>query len=154
MIFRTHIAFALLIGILSHNYSLDDNWILFFTFLFIGSSFPDIDHGKSKVGRNFFSKIITVFSGHRRIFHSLFFGIVLAYLFFLYAEDAGLGFFLGFLSHIILDSLTDKGVNFLYPFGKFVFKGFIKTGGMLETILFYFLAVLDAVMLLILTQSF
>ncbi len=149
MIFRTHIAFSLLIGLFSYFYGLVDNWILFFLFLFLGAGFPDIDHKKSKFGRNFFSRILGFFSKHRKIFHSLFFGAALAYLFFLYDKDAGLGFFLGFLSHILLDSFTEEGINFLYPFRKFVFKGIIKTGGRLEAVLFYLLAIIDVFLFLI-----
>lgn len=55
MIFRTHIAFALLIGLLVYNYFIfTDNWILYFLFLFLGAGFPDVDHSKSKFGGNFF----------------------------------------------------------------------------------------------------
>lgn len=149
MIFRTHIAFAFLFGILVYNYNLINNWISFFLFLFIGAGFPDIDHNRSKFGRNLLSKIITVFSEHRKIFHSLFFGVASTYLFFLYDKDAGVGFLLGFFSHVILDSFTKQGVNFLYPFGKFVFRGFIKSGGELEGILFYFLIIADILFLIL-----
>ncbi len=155
MIFRTHIAFASLIGFFVYFYNIIDNGILFFLFLFIGAGFPDIDHSKSKFGRNILSRIMSFFSDHRKIFHSLFFGAALAYLFFLYDKDAGAGFFLGFLSHVILDSFTKQGINFLYPLGKLKMKGFIKTGEMLETVLFYTLVVADVVLLSIkLSQSF
>jgi len=149
MIFRTHIAFSFLIGLLAYFYDFVDNWILFFLFLFIGAGFPDIDHSKSKFGRNFLSRIIGFFSKHRRISHSLFFGIAIAYLFFLYDKDAGFGFLLGFFSHAALDSFTKEGINFLYPFGKFNVKGFIRTGGKLETVLFYALVILDVIVFLI-----
>jgi len=113
MIFRTHIAFAFLAGVFIYTYNLIDNWILFFLFLFIGAGFPDIDHSKSKFGRNVLSRIIGIFSKHRKIFHSLFFGTAVSYLFFLFDDDAGFGFFLGLVSHVVLDSLTKQGINFL-----------------------------------------
>ncbi len=138
MIFRTHIAFAFLIGLFFYfSYNFIDKFVLFFLFLFFGAGFPDIDHSKSKFGRNFFSRIIGFFFKHRKIFHSLFFGILTSYLFFKFDRDSGLGFFLGFLSHVILDSFTKQGINFFYPFGEFTLKGFFKTGGLFETILFY-----------------
>lgn len=148
MIFRTHIAFSFLLGLFAYFYDFTDNWILFFLFLFVGAGFPDVDHKKSKFGRNIFSRIATFFSKHRKIFHSLLIGAALAYLFFLYDKDAGFGFLLGFFSHVILDSFTEEGINLFYPIEKFAFKGFIKTGGMLETFLFYFLVVADAVLFL------
>ena len=149
MIFRTHVAFAFLIGIFFYFYNFIDNWILFFLFLFFGAGFPDVDHGKSKFGRNLFSRVIGLFSKHRKIFHSLFFGIILAYLFFNFDRNSGLGFFLGFFSHVMLDSFTRQGINLFYPFGKFIFKGFIKTGGKLETVLFYLFVVVTIVSLLV-----
>lgn len=153
MIFRTHIAFAFLIGLFFYFHNLVDNWILFFLFLFLGAGFPDVDNSESKFGRNFLSKAMTLFSKHRKIFHSLLLGAALSYLFFIYDNDAGIGFFVAFVSHIILDSFTIEGINFLYPFGKFTFRGFIKTGGRLETVLFYVLAVAD-IILLFSSQSF
>jgi len=149
MIFRTHIAFSFLIGLLAYFYDFVDNWILFFLFLFIGAGFPDVDHSKSKFGRNIFSRAATFFSKHRKIFHSLFFGIIAAYLAYTFDNDFGLGFLLGFFSHILLDSFTKEGINFLYPFGKFNVKGFIRTGGKLETVLFYALVILDVIVFLI-----
>ena len=146
MIFRTHIAFALLVGLLGYNYFVFvDTWILYFLFLFLGAGIPDVDHSKSKFGRNIFSRIIVIFSKHRKIFHSLFFGMLVAYLLFLYDKGAGFGFLLGFFSHVVLDSFTKQGINFLYPVGEFKVRGFVKSGGILETFLFYFLVILDTV---------
>ena len=148
MIFRTHIAFAFLIGLFFYfNFPLVNNFILFFLFLFLGAGFYDIDHNKIKFGINFFSRIITFFSKHRTIFHSLFFGVILTYLLFRFNRDSGIGFFLGFLSHIISDSFTKQGINFFYPFEKFTLSGFIKTGSFLETILFYFFVAACAILL-------
>jgi len=149
MIFRTHIAFSLLIGFLAYFNNLVDNWILFFLLLFIGAGFPDVDHKKSKFGRNLFSRTATFFSKHRKIFHSLFFGIIAAYLAYTFDNDFGLGFLLGFFSHILLDSFTKEGINFLYPFGKFAINGFVRTGGKIETFLFYFLVAADITVFLI-----
>ena len=149
MIFKTHIAFALFIGLLVYNYSnFISSFVFYFLFLFSGAGFPDIDHSKSKFGRNILSRILGFFSKHRKIFHSIFFGIALSYLFFLYDKNAGLGFFLGFTSHIVLDSLTRQGINLLYPLGKFDVSGFIKSGGRLEAVLFYLFVFADAVLFL------
>jgi inner membrane protein len=124
-------------------FNLVENWILFFFALFLGSGFPDIDSDKSKFGRNIFSKMVSVFSKHRKIFHSLLLGLVLGYFLFGLDKDMGLGFFLGFLSHVILDGLSVQGINFLYPIGNFKLSGFVKTGGKLEKIIFYAIMILD-----------
>jgi len=143
MIFRTHLAFGLFIGLLAFYFQFVENWILLFLFLFFGVGFPDVDDSESKFGKKSFFKFINLFFKHRGIFHSLIFGIVLSWLAFYFDKDAGAGFFLGFLSHIILDSFTKQGINFLYPFGGLNAKGFIKTGGKLEKIIFYFFILLD-----------
>jgi membrane-bound metal-dependent hydrolase YbcI (DUF457 family) len=147
MIFRTHIVFGFFLGLIVLNLGWVDNWILFLVFLFLGSGFPDVDSSKSKFGKNFLSRLVSTFSKHRRIFHSLFLGIILGYLLLRVDVGMGLGFFLGFLSHIVLDSTTKQGINFLYPFGEFKIKGWIRTGGKVEKIIFYVLVVLSVISL-------
>ncbi|MBI2507942.1 metal-dependent hydrolase [Candidatus Woesearchaeota archaeon] len=151
MIFRTHLAFSFLIGLIAYYFNFVDNWILFFLFLFIGAGFPDVDNKNSRFGKNILSRITTVFSRHRKIFHSLIFGATLSYLFFIYDKDTGLGFFLGFLSHLILDAFTKEGINFFYPFGKINVKGFVRTGGKLETILFFIFVTIDTFLFFIIS---
>ena len=76
MIFRTHLAFAFFIG-------------LFFDFkslivILIGSLIPDLDTSNSKIGRKvIFSKLLNILFGHRKFFHSLFFGAILSFFVFL-----------------------------------------------------------------------
>ncbi|MBI2105346.1 metal-dependent hydrolase [Candidatus Woesearchaeota archaeon] len=143
MIFRTHLAFGFLIGLIVFYFQFVENGILFFLFLFFGIGFPDVDNNKSKFGRKSFFKIVNLFFKHRGIFHSLIFGIILSWPIYFFDKDAGAGLFLGFLSHIILDSFTKQGVRIFYPLSNLNARGFIKTGGNLEKIIFYFFILLD-----------
>ena len=147
--FRTHLAFAFLIGLIFYSLS-NGQWFVFFSLLLISSSFPDIDNSKSKIGRKI--KIVSLIFKHRGIFHSLFFvfGIsILGWRFF--GDVVFWALFLGSLSHLIADCFTLNGINLIYPFRRFEFRGFVKTNGKLEFVIFYFLFIVDILLLINLT---
>lgn len=99
----------------------------------IGSTAPDIDHPESKVGRKPLlkpiSKIISKCFGHRTITHSLVTAVLLficllsstllftGVLNYVYSNIV-VGFCIGWISHLILDLLTVKGIPLFYPFVK------------------------------------
>jgi len=58
------------------------------------------------------------------------------------------GLFLGSLSHLVADSFTLNGISFFYPFKFFTLKGFVKTNGKLEFVIFYFLFIIDILLLI------
>ncbi|MEM2203049.1 MAG: metal-dependent hydrolase [Sulfolobales archaeon] len=72
----------------------------------IGSVFPDLDRRR----------------GHRKILHNIFFLVFFSSLFFiasLYLKIPMIiptSFFLGYLSHLLGDMMTYRGVALLYPF--------------------------------------
>lgn len=117
--------------------------IVFLGGAFVGSLFPDIDHGNSYIGKKtrVVSKAINKLAGHRKLFHS-----PLVYLF-LYSTMLRMftdklvlisikGLFLGILSHLVLDSFTVGGLPWFYPFSKKKFSvGMVKTSSKLEDIL-------------------
>ncbi|MBW2998940.1 metal-dependent hydrolase, partial [Candidatus Woesearchaeota archaeon] len=70
MRFYTHLAFGFLLGMISLIILKPSNQILFMGLCLIGSSFPDIDHPRSKVGK-YFKPIGWLFE-HRGFFHSVF----------------------------------------------------------------------------------
>ncbi len=150
MIFRTHLAFAFLLGLISYDYLNINSWWLFFLGVLFASGFPDIDEPKSKFGRKlgFLSVLVKFVFKHRGLFHSVFFGGILAYLLWTLNASLGWGFFVGFLSHIIGDGFTLKGINFIYPFKQLSLSGFIRTGGKLESIIYYGILVIDVLMLI------
>lgn len=103
-------------------------------FCAIGSLLPDIDHPGSLLGRRM--KVVSVIGlGHRGWTHSfLGFGIftLLAYVI---IPKYLLGFVIGYLSHLILDSLNPSGVAWLIPFSKKRFHIIgIPTNGLYELV--------------------
>jgi len=148
--FRTHLVFSFLIGLLIISSFDIQNKTIFIIILLIASVLPDIDSYKSKIGKKVkpLSFLINIFLGHRGIFHSVFLLILISLLIMLASYEITIAFFVGYLSHLILDSLTPEGVMFFYPFSKKKTKGFIRTGSLVENILFVLLLVLCFYMLL------
>jgi len=146
MMFKTHLVFSLLVSLLAYSY-FDINVYLFILICVLAGTLPDIDHPKSKVSIPVISNIINFFFGHRKLFHSIFFVIVLGLIIKSFFGDYYIPFELGYLSHIILDALTKQGINFIYPFKQLTVKGFIRTNGFLEKIIFIILVVLNLVVL-------
>ena len=142
--FRTHLIFSFLIGLLIINSFDIQNKIIFIAILLTASVIPDIDSYKSKIGKKVkpLSFLINILLGHRGIFHSLFLLILISLVVALVKIESAIAFFAGYLSHLILDSLTLEGVMFFYPFSKKKTKGFIRTGSLFENILFILLLVL------------
>lgn len=118
----------------------------------IGSLIPDIDTPRSKIGKKFpvSSHLIGFFIGHRTLFHSLIipaFLLILTYivkrmelvplypvLFLVGSVD------LGYILHIILDSLTKEGVPLLYPFSDRCFGlKLIREGGVIDYLIGFIL---------------
>ncbi|MFJ8531234.1 metal-dependent hydrolase [Bacillus sp. NPDC094106] len=102
---------------------------------FIGSLLPDIDHPNSKVGKKLklLSWGINKVFGHRGLTHTLLFTMLLSILLFfcttffngylqvMYSQFV-IGVTVGYLSHLLLDSMTKSGVPLLYPFTKKHFR--------------------------------
>lgn len=149
--FKTHFAFGLLIGLLSLNFFIVDPKWLFVLLVAIASSFPDIDHPRSKISKLLFpvSWIISWVASHRGIFHSVFPIIGLYFLFdYIGLSTVGIAIGIGYLSHLIGDALTYNGIDFLYPLSRFKIAGPISTGGLLEMIIYAIIVILDVVLLI------
>ena len=144
MRFRTHLIFSLLIGILIIDSFDIQNKIVFVAILLIASALPDIDCYKSKAGKKIkpLSFLINIFLGHRGIFHSPFLPILISLFIMLINYEIAAAFFIGYLSHLILDSLTLKGIMIFYPFSKKRTRGLIRTGSLWENIFFILLLAL------------
>ncbi|MFH1053374.1 MAG: metal-dependent hydrolase [Candidatus Woesearchaeota archaeon] len=146
--FITHLLFSLMIGLLLLRVNILNltgtiNEMIFFFMVVIGGVISDLDQPRSKVGKEFgiFSKIINFFLGHRGIVHSIIFGLVISAIFYIVNTSAALGFFIGFLGHILLDSMTKEGIILFRPVCNIRIKGICKTGGLLELIGVVFLIV-------------
>src|SRR3989344_6776037 len=109
MMFKTHLAFGLLISLLIVNTINVSYPIIFVILVTLFSSLPDIDHPKSKIGRKLFfiSWPISIFFKHRGFFHSIFPPAIL----FIVLSVIGQHFFaltiaLGYISHLLGDAIT------------------------------------------------
>lgn len=138
MLFQTHlllgVIFFLLVGDLFHG----GNNVIFFFLLLLGSVFPDIDEPHSKINQwsGIVGRIITFFFQHRTIFHSLFLHVIIffgiQYVIGTYYASA---VFLGYLAHILGDSMTPMGVQIFYPFSRLKVNGPIRVGSELEVVI-------------------
>lgn len=151
MKFRTHLAFSFLISILIINSFNIQNKIIFIIIMLIASALPDIDSYKSKLGKKIkpVSFLINILLGHRGIFHSPFLPILVSLLIMLINYEIAAAFFIGYISHLVLDSLTPKGIMIFYPFSKKRTKGLIRTGSLWENIFFFILIILCYTQLLL-----
>ena len=102
---------------------------------------PDIDITTSKLGKHV--KIIGYLFTHRGFFHSLLALFLFSYLLsliipFIYI----IPFFIGYLSHLVIDTFNHQGIMFLYPIPVRI-KGFMKVGGFAEIIILISLTVIS-----------
>jgi inner membrane protein len=136
MMFRTHLAMGILFALFFLPYM--DYKILFLFAVIISSIIPDVDLLNSKVGKSIFFRPLQLFVKHRGLLHSLTFCIVVGILLSFTYPMLAFPFFLGYSSHIILDSLTVEGIRPFWPMKKEV-AGSIRTNGRREKIFFYVL---------------
>lgn len=120
-----------------------------------GALVPDIDTKQSKISHKnkFVSFWVRLLFTHRGFTHSalslfLFIALVFGisrYLPFAYQNPVLYGCFLGYVSHLLLDSLNPKGIMFFYPFKVRVSVGPIVTGGLFEKIFAFALLVFNVI---------
>jgi len=137
----THLAFALAaasgIEVLTHR----DVISLPAAIAGISALLPDIDQPESLLGRKVkpISWLINRLFGHRTITHSLDFAVGLCIVVLLSSNFACWAwmFVLGYISHLLLDSLTLSGIK-LSIFQQDSTIGFrvVKTGGVVDTAIF------------------
>ncbi len=132
--FKTHFLFSLFLALLIFNY-FSLNPYLFILILVVAGSLPDIDHAKSFIGRRLFiiSWLVNLFFGHRKFIHSIFFATVLSLVIRIFFGNYWIPFYLGYLGHLFLDSLTKQGLYVFYP-SNFKIHGWIKTNGLMEKV--------------------
>jgi len=146
MLFRTHFVFAVLLSLFFVKY-LELSFIgkiIFVIFFFFATVFVDIDSTKSKIGNFWFLRPFQWFISHRGMIHSLMFGVILSFIFFLIYPAAGIGFFLGYLLHLILDMFTREGICLFWPLWNKKISLFpIKAGSLVEEIIFVLVLLFD-----------
>lgn len=138
MLFRTHLIIAIFFILLFFQQFF--NSILFIGIFLFASIIPDIDSRFSKVGKHF--RFFNFFVKHRGAIHSFSFLLILGIVFFFFAREILFPFVFGYSLHLILDGITIQGIRPFYPI-KFRFKGFMKTGKIIEHVLFFIFVIAD-----------
>jgi len=113
----------------------------------VGSLLPDKDHTKSKISNtsvitNVVSTIISVFFSHRGAIHTPIFAVIISVAAYVAMSALAFGlpillitaaFFLGIISHLVLDSLTPGGIMWLWPvYKKRINIAAIRTNSIME----------------------
>ncbi len=145
MLLRTHTA----VGLVAALYFLPHvvNKVIFVPIVLLASALPDIDTGYSNIGKHKIFRPVQMFSSHRGIFHTYTMCIAISVLLALFYPIFALPFFLGYSFHLILDSFTPKGIRPFWPFRVRV-EGRIKTGGPIDTTIFYVCLIFAAALLI------
>lgn len=135
---KTHLVFAFLFSLLFLSYVSSK---ILFIFVTLGAALlVDIDSGFSTIGAK--AKIVSFFLKHRGMIHSLTLCLILALIIAMFLPSISLAFFLGYFSHLFLDSFTQEGIQPFWPYSKRS-SGPLRTGGRVETSLFAVLLLLD-----------
>ncbi|MEI6731477.1 MAG: metal-dependent hydrolase [archaeon] len=144
MLSRTHIAFAVMFILLFFN-SVHSKFIFVVVVLF-SSLLPDLDSMHSKLGNRWFLRPLQWFVKHRGMLHSLTFSVIIALLLDFFLPVLAFPFFLGYASHILLDSFTIEGIRPFWPL-KAEVKGWLKTDGTSEKLTFVVLVIVNVLLL-------
>jgi len=141
MLWRTHVTGGLLAGIglaqISGIQGVESVSILAGSAL--GALLPDVDSPYSTIGRKFplLAWTIKWTAGHRGIFHSLLMAGIITAGFSVYNLHLGLGICIGYLSHLMLDSLNREGTPLLWPLEKRFAVPLVSVGGMMEKLVVF-----------------
>jgi len=136
MLLRTHVLFGIFLALLFLEYV--PRQFLFVVMVLIGVVVPDLDSTQSSYGRHLIFRPLQLFTKHRGVLHSLLMAVFFSLLLGVFYPAGSFGFFLGYASHLLLDSFTIEGI---YPFWPIEYKcaGFVRTGGRSEEVLFFVL---------------
>lgn len=98
----------------------------------LGALLPDIDHPRSWFGRRMglLSRLLSMVVGHRGITHSLLAVVMCLYGLLIVGRGAiAPAVLVGYLSHLLCDSLTRHGVPLLWPWRRPFGLRLVTTGG-------------------------
>ena len=129
--FRTHVLFGILVWLILERLLEMPFFVL--GFVMLGSVFVDVDSCSSKIGKRLW--FLSWCFKHRGVLHSLLACLVLSLVVGAFSLWAGFGFFVGYFSHLFLDSFTKMGIKLFWPF-VFRVTGGVGSGGWVEDVLF------------------
>jgi len=143
MLCRTHAVFGFVSYFLL-SYFLEMPFFVL-VFVLLGAGFVDIDSYRSRVGNRWWVRPLQWLTKHRGFLHSLVAAIVLSLVIGTMNLWGGFGFFIGYISHLLLDCFTYMGVRLFWPF-NFRIRGFIRSGSWVEDIVFVLFLLLGVLM--------
>lgn len=126
---KTHVAFGIFISLLIFRVVHIENQTLFVIICGFFALLPDVDNSRSKFGQRV--KPLSFILKHRGLMHSIWIPLILTLAVYPLSFDISLAIFAGYVSHLLTDSITKRGVKFIWPIG-WKTKGYITTGGMME----------------------
>ena len=153
MMGTTHAAFALLCYyVIAYLMKLPFDASLSLALLMLGALLPDIDHPRAFLAQQFSlfrlaSRGVGRFVTHRGIVHSLLAAIIATFIVWVVAvlyrwETLVVAcFFLGYISHLGIDSLNPTGIKWLQPFKKAKASNGIRTGSVAEKAFFFLIII-------------
>lgn len=150
MMGRTHLVVGVLCGLLLERALAPANVNAYYAFVMIGALLPDIDHQGSTINRILpLTRYAAKVMHHRGIFHTIFLPVVISLIgtltgYVMYS----LYVVIGYMSHLLSDSLTEQGVNWLHPFSEERIHGPIHTGTWMEYCVFILSLVLCGIMII------
>lgn len=147
MMFKTHLAFGFLMGLLLLPFFSKGKTLLFMTVVLLASALPDIDHPNSKIGKNI--KIIGYLFEHRGFWHSAWAIILITVLaeYFIGNFVITAAVLIGYGSHLLIDCITKAGIMPLHPLLRWRIKGFLVTNGVIEYVIFALIIIFDLIKL-------
>lgn len=151
MLFKTHVALGFLAALGFTLLIPSPNPILFFAIILFLNAVPDIDTDRSRIGKKFWyiSKPLRFIFGHRGFFHSIYPGVILLLAFMTIGLPyLGIACLLGYATHLLTDSITREGINWLHPFSTLRVQGFIEVGTLTETVFFLAVLAVDIIVVL------
>ena len=140
MLIKTHLAVTVFFILLF--ISNVENQITFAVVALLATFFADIDSQFSILGRYKIFRFFQFFVKHRTIIHTFLFLFLVTFFFVLFFPILALPFFLGYASHLMVDSFTVMGIKPFWPLKK-VSSGIIRTGNKSETIVFVVFVLID-----------
>ncbi len=129
----THILFSLLITLIIFGFNPKLLLIALLT-----SMIPDLDYHFEKLRKETpMLKVVFRKNVHRKILHNIWAMSVTSSIIFLFFQSTSIlaVSLLGYASHLLLDSLTPRGVTLLWPIKKMRIKGRVKTGSIVEKLI-------------------
>ena len=147
MMFITHISFAIFISLMIIKFSPPVSRYFFLLAMVLGSLLPDLDSATSFIGKKF--KLVSLFFKHRGMIHGIVFLTGFSIIVFLITKNFYyfLAFATGYLSHLLLDSMTPSGVAFFWP-GKNRVRGKVYTTGIWDFLILFLFVALDLVLII------